>query len=49
MDDKVESTGCNLAPWDKKLDTEVSLLSNLVTIGARSFNFGLVVPKGRPK
>jgi hypothetical protein len=49
MDDRAESTSCNLAPWDKKLDIEVNLLSNLVTIGARSFIFGFVVPKGKPR
>jgi hypothetical protein len=27
MDDSAESTSCNLAPWDKKLDIEVNLLS----------------------
>jgi hypothetical protein len=35
MEERAESTSCNLAPWDKKLEILVSFLSNLVTIGVK--------------
>jgi hypothetical protein len=49
MELKAEEISCSLAPWDKKIDVAVNLLSSPLTMGRRSLMHGLVVPKGSPK